>query len=234
MSASIEVPRTERCSTCGGTGAKPGTEPTVCPRCRGAGEVQNVRASGFARFISVETCGTCGGRGRVISQPCQGCRGRGVERRRRSISVNVPAGVDDGFGLRLRGQGDASPNGGPPGDLYVVTHILPHPLFKRDGDTIALEREINFPDAALGCELKVPTLNGDALVEIPPGTQSGTVFRLKGRGLPRVDAYGRGDELVQVRIATPTKLTSRQKELLRELAQEFQGDDRTRKGFLKR
>jgi molecular chaperone DnaJ len=115
-----------------------------------------------------------------------------------------------------------------------VTHILPHPLFKRDGDTIVLEREINFPDAALGCELKVPTLNGDALVEIPAGTQSGTVFRLKGRGLPRVDAYGRGDELVQVRIATPTKLTSKQKELLRELAQEFQGDDRARKGFLKR
>ncbi len=230
----IEVPRSEKCGTCGGTGAKPGTSPKNCPRCNGTGQYQHVRSTGFARFVTVETCSLCRGRGSMIESPCQTCKGHGVEKKVRTISVKVPAGVDEGHSLRLRGQGDASQEGSQPGDLYVYTHVRPHTVFKREDDDLIVEYGIGFPEAALGCELRVPTLDGEAVLNIPAGTRSGTVFRLKGKGVPHVNDYGRGDELVQVHIRVPTKLTPRQKELLRELAGESGEGDKLKKRFFKR
>lgn len=220
LETEINVPRTETCSTCRGSGAKPGTEHRKCPTCNGTGQTQRVQISGFTRLVQITTCNKCHGKGTVIDTPCKVCRGTGIERRTRKITVKIPPGVDNGSLLRLGGEGEAGIRGGPPGDLFVEIRVKSHKIFKREGSDIICEVPISITQAALGSEVEVPTLNGRAKLKIPPGTQTGTTFRLKGNGIPHLRGYGHGDEYVKVIVRTPTKLTQRQKELLTELAKE--------------
>lgn len=221
LKTEIEIPRNEKCDICKGMGAKPGTEPKTCPKCRGTGQIQYTRTSGFARFVQITTCDKCNGRRVIIENPCKECHGKGIVKRYRKIRIDVPAGVDTGYSLRLRGEGEASVRGGKPGDLYVVMSVKPHKVFKRDGDDIFYDAQTGFTQAALGSEIEVPTIDGRARLKIPPGTQSGTVFRLNSKGMPRLRGFGRGDELVRVTIRTPKNLTERQRKLLLELAKEL-------------
>jgi len=214
----IEVPRTEECPHCRGVGAEPGTQPRICPTCMGTGQVRTVQTTILGRFETVRTCGQCQGQGRIIDKPCRECRGRGRVRRVRRITVKVPAGVDTGHRLRMAREGEAGERGGPPGDLYVYIHVKPHRLFKRQDDDLILEMPISFVQAALGDTIEVPTLDGKARLEIPEGTQPGTVFRLRGKGMPRLKGHGKGDLHVQVRVEIPARLTARQKEILQEFA----------------
>ncbi|XES78244.1 MAG: molecular chaperone DnaJ [Candidatus Bathyarchaeia archaeon] len=220
----IEIPRTEQCEVCGGSGAAPGTQPTTCPRCSGAGRVQNRRQSMFGTFVQVTPCPQCKGKGKIIEIPCKNCNGSGLVKKRRKITVTVPVGIDEGYQLRLRGEGDMAEYGGEAGDLYVLVHILPNDLFVRNGDDLHYVLMIGFPQAALGTEVQVPTLEGPAPLKIKAGTQVGDVIRLKGKGMPRFRGYGKGDLLIQVGIAVPEKLTGKQRELLDQLAKEF-GED---------
>ncbi len=216
----IQTPRTERCANCGGTGAAPGTSPKPCSRCGGTGQVQRVISSGFGRFVQVTPCPACRGAGSTIETPCRDCRGSGMQRAKRRIVVKVPAGIGDDAQLRLRGEGDASPNGGPPGDLYVQVRVLPHPSFKRDGANLIYDMSVGAPQAALGADIDVPTLEGAQPVSIVAGTQPGTIIKLRGKGLPRLNGFGKGDLMVRVNVAIPERLTSRQRELYEALAKE--------------
>ena len=218
----IYVPRTEKCDVCTGTGATPGTSAKSCQKCKGSGKIQNVNRSGFGMFVRVTPCPTCGGKGQIIESPCRNCRGSGLVKKNRRITVKVPPGMDDGYQLRLEGQGEASASRGTPGDLYVLIHMTPHPYFKRDGDNLLYRMPIGFPQAALGTEVSIPTLDGSATVKIRPGTQPGETIRLKGKGMPRLRGYGKGDLLVRVDLSVPEKLTQKQKALLEELAKEEQ------------
>ncbi|HXG51870.1 MAG TPA: molecular chaperone DnaJ [candidate division Zixibacteria bacterium] len=210
----IRIPRHGTCETCRGSGARPGTAPQTCPMCRGRGQVSFQQG-----FFSVSrTCSQCHGQGTVLTDPCPECRGAGRVRRMHTLSVKIPPGVDTGSRLKLRGEGEAAPGGGVPGDLYVVIQVEPHPIFVRDQLDIICEVPISFVQAALGAEIDVPTLDGKVKMKIPPGTQSGKVFRLKGKGVRDVQGYQQGDQLVRVIVETPTRLTPRQKELLREFA----------------
>jgi molecular chaperone DnaJ len=217
----IEVPRTEKCDLCGGSGAAPGTSPRTCPRCEGKGEVQNVRRSAFGTFIQVARCPTCGGRGQIIDSPCPRCRGSGIVQRERKILVNVPSGIDEGYQLRLQGEGEMSPDRRTPGDLYVSIHVVPHQYFEREGDDLLYILTVGFAQAALGAEISVPTLEGSTAMRIRAGTQPGEVVRLRSKGMPRFRGYGRGDLLVRINIEVPEKLTSQQRVLLEQLAKEF-------------
>jgi molecular chaperone DnaJ len=225
----IEIPRTERCDVCGGTGANPGASARVCPRCGGSGRIQNMRKAGFATYVQVTACPTCRGKGKLIDSPCTNCRGSGLVRKRRRITVKVPMGIDEGYQLRLRGEGEMVSNEGEPGDLYVVVHIKQHPQFIREGDDLYHVAIITYPQAALGAEISVPTLEGPATVKVHPGTQVGEVITLRGRGMPRFRGYGRGDLLVRIGVSIPEKLTAQQKALLEQLAREF-GSDVASKG----
>jgi molecular chaperone DnaJ len=217
LTTEIQVPRTERCDLCNGSGARPGSSPRVCPECGGRGQVQRVSSAGFAQFVRVETCRSCRGRGEILDSPCKACRGAGTVQKTRRITVKIPPGVEDGASLRLRGEGDAGENHAPPGDLYVVVHVLPHKIFRREGNDIVCEASVSFADAALGGKVIVPTIDGKtAEIHLPAGTQPGTVLRLKGKGLPEMGGSSRGNQLVVVRIVTPTKLNEKQKELLRQ------------------
>jgi len=230
----IVVPRTEKCEVCGGSGASPGTSPKTCPKCNGAGKVQHMRRSSFAMYVQVTPCAECRGKGTLIESPCKECRGTGLVKRRRKISVKIPEGIDEGYQLRLRGEGEMGPNGGEAGDLYVLVHVKPHELFMREGDDLWHVLIIGYPQAALGAEVSVPTLDGSATVRIKPGTQAGETIRLKGKGMPRFRGYGKGDLLVRVGISVPEKLTSKQRELLEQLAAEFNQDvkhSKSRFGF---
>ena len=211
----IEIPRTEMCSTCGGSGAKPGTSPRTCAVCGGTGQVQKVQSAGFARLVRVTACDRCRGRGYTIDSPCTDCKGRGVLERRRKISLVIPGGLDDGHTLRLRGEGDAGENGTPPGDLYILVNVRPHRTFMREGNDIYFNAKINAIQAMLGTEVKVPTLYGDAVLLIPAGTQPGERFTIKERGLPKVGGRGRGNQYVLVTVEVPKHLSNAQKELLR-------------------
>lgn len=214
----IELPRTEVCGHCHGSRAEPGTAVRDCPQCGGRGEVRESRQTAFGRFVSVHPCPRCRGEGKVIETPCRECRGSGVVSRRRKIKVKIPAGVDSGFRLRLAGEGEAGERGGPPGDLYIYITVREHEFFRREGNDVHCEVPVSFVQAALGDEIEVPTLSGTVKLKIPEGTQTGTRFRLRGQGIPDPRGYGRGDQYVSVRVVTPTRLTSRQKELLREFA----------------
>jgi molecular chaperone DnaJ len=220
----IEIPRTEKCDICGGSGATPGTQARTCPRCNGAGRVQNMRRSAFGMFVQVVACPECRGKGKLIESPCKQCRGSGLVKRRRKITVRIPLGIDEGYQLRLRGEGDVTGSGGESGDLYVLVHTLPHNIFVRDGDDLQYVLIINYPQAALGTDAEVPTLEGPVTVRIHPGTQHGEVIRVKGRGMPRFRGYGKGDLLVRVGVAVPEKVTPQQRALLEQLAKEFHGD----------
>lgn len=214
----IKVPRTEVCSTCGGSGAAAGTKPKTCQTCDGTGQVQYAQNTPFGRIVQSRTCDRCRGRGQVIEKPCPTCHGAGHVRKTRNVKVKVPPGVDDGTRLRRTGEGEAGVRGGPPGDLYVYIHVKPHRLFRREGDDIVCEIPVSFVQAALGDEINLPTLDGDATLKVPEGTQHGTVFRLKGKGIPHLQGHGVGDQLVRVKVITPTKLNDKQKELLREFS----------------
>ena len=220
----IEIPRTEKCEVCHGSGASPGTSPRTCPRCNGAGQVQNMRRSSFAMYVQVTPCPNCRGKGVLIESPCKNCRGTGLVRKRRKISVKIPVGIDEGYQLRLRGEGEMAPNGGEAGDLYVLVRIRPNESFMRDGDDLLHVLIIGYPQAALGAEVSVPTLEGPLTVKLHPGTQPGEVIRLKGKGMPRFRGYGKGDLLVRVGISVPEKLTQHQRALLEELAKELSQD----------
>jgi molecular chaperone DnaJ len=217
----IDVPRTEKCDICGGSGAAPGSQPKTCQRCGGAGRVQTARQSAFGTFVQVTPCPVCRGKGKLIETPCRNCRGSGLIKKRRKITVNVPIGIDEGYQLRLRGEGDMPGDGGEPGDLYVLVHIIPHQLFMRDGDDLHYILMISYPQAVLGGELQVPTLDEPAALKIHPGTQAGEVIRLKGKGMPRFRGYGRGDLLVRIGITVPEKVTPQQRELLEQLSREL-------------
>jgi len=217
-SKEVEIQRIEFCPSCHGIGSEPGTNPETCPDCRGTGQVRRVQQSIFGRFTHITTCSRCGGSGTVISNPCPQCQGRGRIKVKQRIRVDIPAGVDDGQRLRLDGEGSAGLYGGPPGDLYVTFSVKPHNLFQRDGSDILYELSINFAQAALGAEIRVPSLDGRVDLKIPPGTQSRKIFRLKGKGIPHIDGKGRGDLLVEVDIITPQRLDKNQRRLFEELA----------------
>jgi molecular chaperone DnaJ len=215
----IEIPRWESCPTCHGNGAQPGTSTARCTACQGTGEIRRVQQSIFGQFVNVMVCDRCRGEGRVITTPCERCKGQGRVRNVRKVTVNIPAGVDDGINVRVTGEGEAPPRGGTPGNLFVALTVKPHEYFKRQGTDILYEAPLTFADAALGTEVEVPTLDGKESLKIPAGTQSGRVFRLKGKGVPVVHSSTRGDELVTVKIVTPQSLTARQRELLHEFAE---------------
>jgi len=219
----VDIPRTSKCLTCGGNGAQHGTSPRTCTGCNGTGQVQHVQTTGFARMVRIGTCSKCRGRGQIIDNPCKTCRGSGVIAKTSTIDVKIPAGVDEGHRLRLREQGDVSLEGGRPGDLYVVIHVKPDPRFDRDEADLIHTIQISFPQAALGTEVEVPTIDGVAKLKIPAGTESGALFKLRGKGMPRVEGYGRGDQIVRVDVKIPAKLTSKQKQLIQELAKELDG-----------
>ncbi len=214
----VEIQRIEFCPSCHGIGSEQGTNPETCPDCRGTGQVRRVQQSIFGRFTHITTCSRCGGSGAVINNPCSQCRGRGRIKVKRKIRVNIPAGVDEGYRLRLNGEGSAGLYGGPPGDLYVNLSVKPHNLFHRDGSDILYELSINFAQAALGDEVRVPSLDGKVDLKIPPGTQNGKTFRFKDKGVSHVDAKGRGDLLVKVSVITPPHLDKNQRRLFEELA----------------
>jgi molecular chaperone DnaJ len=209
----IRIPTMESCETCHGTGAKPGTQPKTCETCRGSGTVR--MSQGF--FSIQQTCPTCHGSGKMISDPCATCRGAGRVKKHKTLAVKIPAGVDEGDRIRLSGEGEAGVNGGPPGDLYVVVHLKEHGVFQREGDELHCEMPISFTQAALGGEIEIPTLDGSAKIKVPPETQTGQVFRLRGKGIKGVRSTYPGDLLCQVVVETPVRLTERQKDLLREL-----------------
>jgi len=217
----INISRTENCSLCQGIGCKPGSQPSRCPNCNGTGQVHRVQQSIFGRFTSTATCPQCHGEGKIITEPCSQCRGTGKEKRQRSISVKIPAGVDDGTQIRLMGEGETGARGGSSGNLYITLSVLPHQFFTRDGDNILYELPINFAQAALGVEVEVPTLDGEVKLKIPAGCQTGKVFQLKNKGIPHLHHLhrrGRGDQLVTLCVVTPDKLTKKQRQLFQELA----------------
>ncbi|HEV8645271.1 MAG TPA: molecular chaperone DnaJ [Burkholderiales bacterium] len=209
----VRIPTMEECGTCGGSGAKPGTQPMTCPTCGGQGQVRMTQ--GF--FSIQQTCPKCHGSGKVVQSPCATCNGAGRVKRQKTLSVKIPAGVDEGDRIRLSGEGEAGVNGGPAGDLYVVIHIRPHEVFSREGNDLHCEMPISITRAALGGEIEIPTLDGYAKIRIPPETQTGKVFRLRGKGIKGVRSNAYGDLLCHVVLETPVNLTPRQKELLQEL-----------------
>ena len=214
----LNISRTENCSQCQGTGCKPGSQPSRCPNCNGTGQVRRVQQSIFGRFTNIATCPQCRGEGRIITEPCSHCRGTGKEKQKRSISIKIPAGVDNGTNMRLSGEGEAGTRGGSPGNLYTTLSIEPHEVFTRDGDNILFELPINFAQAALGANVMVPTLNGEVKLEVPAGCQSGKVFRLKNKGVPHLHRSGQGDHIVKLLVITPDKLNGKQRQLFEELA----------------
>ncbi len=214
METAIQIPRQEACEACKGTGAAAGSSPTVCPQCGGRGQIRYQQ--GF--FTVAQTCRQCGGAGRVITKPCTECRGHGQVARQRKLTVRIPAGIANGQRLRLYGEGEGGQAGGPAGDLYVVVHVQDHPVFRREGDDLLCRVPVTFPIVALGGEISVPTLNGPEKLTIPEGTQSGQVFRLRGKGMPSVSGRGRGDLHVAIDVRTPKKLTKEQRHLLEQLA----------------
>jgi molecular chaperone DnaJ len=216
----LSVPRLTRCETCGGRGAKAGSAPQTCTQCNGSGQMRFQQ--GF--FSIAKTCAKCGGQGQIITDPCASCDGAGARRMTYTVNVKIPAGVDAGSRLKLRGEGEAGEHGGPSGDLYVVLDVEEHPIFTREGTDLICEVPVSIAQAALGTEIEVPTLDGSAKVKVPAGTQSGQMFRLRGRGVSDLNGYGTGDELVRIVVETPKKLSARQRELLEEFAK-LSGED---------
>ncbi|MFA6609675.1 MAG: DnaJ C-terminal domain-containing protein, partial [Candidatus Omnitrophota bacterium] len=216
----VTIARYEVCEECGGSGAKPGTKKERCATCGGKGQV--VTSSGF--FSMARTCPKCGGAGEIIKTPCSSCDGRGRVKAKRSIKVRIPAGVDSGSRLRVHGEGEAGERGGSHGDLYLLMYVRPHEIFERQGNDIYCEVPISFVNAVFGAEVEVPTLEGKVMMKIPPGTQSGKVFRLRSKGVAHINDYGKGDELVKVQVEVPVNLSTDQKKALKEFAR-LSGED---------
>ena len=232
----VSIPRMEECDACDGSGAAPGTHPTTCDACGGAGQTRVTQQTAFGQFQSVRTCPKCHGEGSIIKNPCPKCHGGGRVKHTRKVHINIPAGVDDGSRLRLTGEGEPGERGGPRGDLYIFIHVKRHELFKRDGLDILCEIPISFAQAALGDEIEVPTLEGKVKFTIPESTQTGTSFRLKGKGIPRLKGYGRGDQHVKVQVVVPRRLSEKQKSLLRDFSKTMNNHnlDPKEKGFFEK
>lgn len=224
----IEYQRLESCEVCSGAGAAEGSHPVTCPQCNGTGEVRQVQQTFLGSMVRVATCPQCGGNGTIISNPCNNCQGSGRLRKKAVLNVKIPAGVSEGLQIQVRGEGDAGERGAPSGNLYVVVHVKEHKFFKHRENDIILDININIAQAALGDKIRVDTVDGLVELGIPPGTQTGKVFRLRGKGIPRLRSdgsnSGRGDQLVYIQVETPTTLTTRQRELFEELAESFGGD----------
>ena len=232
---SVTLERSEQCPTCKGNGCAPGTTPEICPDCHGTGTVQTRRQTPMGVFASNGPCRKCGGTGRLIHQPCPDCRGTGAVRKRKTIKVNIPAGIDHGQTISLRGQGNAGKNGGPAGDLLITVMVQPHELFRRDGVDVFCEAPITFAQAVLGAELEIPTIDGKVKYSNHEGTQTGTVFRLKGKGIPVLNGRGRGDQYVTVTIETPRNLNKEQREALRRFSETLgESNYEKRKSFFKK
>ncbi len=218
----IEVPRMEACPTCDGSGAQPGTTRRTCGVCGGTGQVQKVQSAGFARLVRVAACSKCRGSGYLLDSPCKECHGNGSLERTRRIKVTIPAGVDDGHTLRLRGEGNAGETGTPAGDLYILINLRQHPFFTRRESDLYFPAKIGAVDAMLGTELNVPTLYGNVKLSVPAGTQPGSLFKIKGKGLPKIGGWGKGDEYVKVEVVVPKNLSKSQRELLQRAFDEGQ------------
>ena len=221
----VRISRIENCSLCRGTGCKSGSQPIRCSNCNGSGQVRRVQQSIFGRFSNITTCNQCHGEGTTITEPCPQCQGTGREKHQRNILVNIPPGVDDGSQMRLSGEGQAGARGGSPGNLYITVSVKPHQFFIRDGDNILYGLPINFAQAALGDEIEVPTINGKTRLNIPAGSQTGKVFRLKDKGFPHLHGDGNGHQLVTLFVATPDSLTENQRQLFQELANSLKPAD---------
>lgn len=233
LTKELKVPRTEDCETCNGSGAKPGTQPKACPKCKGSGQVQSTQSTIFGRFVNVTTCDRCRGEGKQIEHPCTTCRGRGRVQKTHRVDLNIPGGVETGSRMRMSGYGEIGERGGPPGDLYIIMNVKPDPRFQRQDDDLISKLTISYVQAALGTEIEVPTLDGPESVKVPEGSQHGDTIRLKGKGVKRLRGGGRGDQHVVLTVSVPTKLLAKERELLRELA-ELRGETVTHsdKGFL--
>ena len=216
----FSFPTLVTCAHCEGAGGEPGTEPETCPECSGSGEKRRVAQTILGQMVNIVACPRCRGEGRIIATPCTVCGGEGRNREERTVVVSIPAGIDDGQRIALEGQGEAGPRGGPNGDLYVAVKVLAHPQLVRRGTELYHELPITFPQAALGADLSVPTVEGDEEVHVPAGAQSGQEIRLRGKGVPRLRGAGRGDLHVIVNVVVPTRLSKRERELLRELGEE--------------
>lgn len=212
----ISIPSEEKCDTCKGSGAKPGTKPETCSHCQGSGQLNMEQNTPFGRVVNKRVCHYCSGTGKEIKEKCTTCHGKGTVKKQKKIHIKIPAGIDNGQQIRVAGKGEPGINGGPAGDLYVVVQVKPHEFFQRDGDDIFCDMPITFAQAALGDEIEVPTVHGKVKLKIPAGIQTGKTFRLRGKGVPNVRGYGHGDQNVRIRVITPTNLTERQKELIRE------------------
>ena len=212
----IKYSRVEKCAECGGTGCAAGTSPKVCSKCGGTGQIKVQQRTPLGVFQTTKTCDACGGAGQTIANPCKTCRGTGITNVSKTLEVSVPAGIDNGQRITLRGMGNCGKNGGPSGDLYIAVQVRAHSVFTRDGFNIYCEIPITFPEAALGAEIRIPTLEGDTTYTIPEGTQTGTTFRMRGKGIQNVNGRGRGDQYVRVNIEVPKNLSDKQKKLLRE------------------
>lgn len=219
LTKTIEIYHLDQCDTCDGSGAKPGTSKSTCSHCKGSGQLQSVQRTMLGTFSQVTACHHCEGTGEQISHPCSDCHGRGLEKKRRQLEVTIPAGVPEGTRLRVTGEGNRGEKGGPAGDLYVFVGIAEHDFFQRDGDDVHLSIKLPFTQAILGVKIMIPTLTGEAKLKIPSGTQSGTVFRLSGKGFPRFRGYGAGDLYVTVDIALPKKLSCDQKKQVEKLSE---------------
>ena len=229
---SITIDRSEPCPTCKGKGCAPGTTPEVCTECHGTGTVTQAQRTPFGMMQSQTVCPKCRGKGQIIHQPCPDCRGAGVVRKRRTIQVNIPAGIDNGQTISLRGQGHSGKNGGPAGDLLITVMVRPHEIFRRDGTAVFCEAPITFTQAVLGGTLEIPTIDGKVKYDIPEGTQTGTVFRLRGKGIPVLNGRGRGDQYVTVNIETPRNLNREQKEALKKFSESLgEGNYEKHKNF---
>ena len=211
----VSIERSEQCASCKGSGCAPGTTPEICPDCHGSGMVQVQQRTPMGVFASSRPCQRCRGTGKIIHQPCADCGGSGAVRKRKTIKVTIPAGIDHGQTISLRGQGNAGKNGGPAGDLLITVMVRPHELFRREGNDVFCEAPITFRQAVLGATLEIPTIDGPVKYDIPEGTQTGTVFRLRGKGIPALNGRGRGDQYVTVTIETPRNLNREQKEALK-------------------
>lgn len=230
----IEFQRLERCDACAGTGAAAGSRPSSCGTCNGSGEVRQVQQTFLGSMARLQTCPNCGGKGQVISNPCRNCDGSGRRRKRAVLNVKIPAGVSEGIQIQVRGDGDAGEQGAPPGNLFVVVHVKEHDYFKRQENDIVLDIGINIAQATLGDRIQVDTVDGPIDMHIPAGTQTGKIFRLRGRGIPRLRSdgsnSGRGDQLVYVQVETPTALTERQRELFEQLAETLGRENKPQTG----
>ena len=227
----VSVSRIENCPDCHGSGCADGSSPETCPNCHGTGAVQVQTRTPFGVMATTQTCGSCGGTGKIIKNPCRTCKGKGAVRRNKKISVKFPAGIDDGQAVSRAGEGHAGRNGGPAGDLIVGVELIPHAYFEREGSDVLYNQTVSFAQATLGAEVEIPTIDGKVKYSIPAGTQPGSTFRLRGMGIPNLRGYGRGDQYVTVAVQVPTNLNAAQKEALREFdaamkGQNFQGDDK--------